>query len=162
MYAKEMNRIVIGYLNADKIKADGYVSPELRKYINWDLKIHVEEWFSEEGIKLNADEIISKGETIVWTGEAMKASRLIRSLIRINDFFFLENQMRPRGIPKLLFSGKIVGIGKVKDGVLIEEKIKDSKKKTKKEIKVNKFCSNCGNNIENKKFCSNCGEKTNK
>jgi hypothetical protein len=159
-----MNRIVIGYLNADKIKADGYVSPELRKYINWYLKIHVEEWFSEEGIKLNADEIISKGETIVWTDEAMKASRLIRSLIRINDFFFLENQMRPRGIPKELFSGKIDGIGRVKDGVLIEEKIKDSKKEkkeNKKEVKARKFCSNCGSNIENKKFCSKCGEKTN-
>lgn len=116
-----MNRTVIGYLNADKIISDEYVPPASRKYINWDHKIHVEEWFSEEGIKLNADEIISKGNMIVFeTG--MKNSRLIKSLIRINDFFFSENQRKPRGIPEELFSGKIGGIGRVKDGVLIEKK----------------------------------------
>ncbi len=145
-----------GYLNVDEIIADGYVRPELKKYINWDLKIHAEKWFCEKGIKLNADEIISKNElffklqrkydsiyssvSLLSDGEVKrnnlyianesKGGRLTQSLICINDFFFSENQMKPRGIPQVLFSGKIGGIGRVKDGVLIEEKIKDSKKES--------------------------------
>jgi hypothetical protein len=161
-------------------------SPRTLKDFFFDPNIKFEKWFSEKGTTLKPKQILKMNLSIIEQQEdynkkyktQMHVSRSLRldgkvgaNLICINGYYFLSEMYRDA---LNLFSGEINsqvfinGKTQTNDNK-INTDVLEVEDKTVEDLQINeieknnnkvKFCSKCGNNVENQKFCAKCGNKT--